>query len=160
MNARRSFLASTALLMALCAGASVARELRVEIPGEQLSGPARGILSVDVRDIQTGMPLIGAAGALYTISLQGEAPTLLCTAQSGRTGVLTMRSPGKRGDAFLLTVNAPNYEPVNQIVFVGSAPSTRIEAILSPIVISGGGKTPAGAPGQVPTTWGAIKSLY
>jgi hypothetical protein len=154
-------LIASAFFIASLPGTSLARDARVEAPGDQPSGPVRGVVNVIVVDAQNGAPIQGAHGALYTISLQGERPTALAMAISGRTGMMYFRNSNRRGDVIELVVSASGYQPNSQFVFIGAGAATVVEAVLSPVATSGsGGKSPLGAPGHVPTTWGGIKALY
>lgn len=160
MNTRRLLIAS-AFVVAGMAGTALARDPNVSTPSEPGGGGGRGFINVNVFDTETTLPISDAVGSLYTITYQGERPTLLSSSVTDRMGVLHLQTPSKKGDTFMLTVTAPTYQVTSQIVWIGSAPTTWTESGLFPIDASiSGGKTPTGAPSSVNSTWGGIKSLF
>lgn len=159
MNTRRLLIAC-ALLVAGVSGTAVARDPNVAYVGDP-SGSNRNFINVTVVDGETDELVCDATASLYTITYQGERPTLLATGVTGRTGMVCLQTTFKKGDTFMLTVTAPTYQVTSQIVWIGSAPTTYTESGLMPITAgTSSGKTPYGAPGTVQTTWGGIKSVF
>lgn len=160
---RYSFIAFAALVFAAPAFAGEHVDLT---PGSEVSpgsgGVTTGLVNVLISDVDSGLPIAGASGTLWSIPKNSwEPPVIVDTAVSGRNGYLYMNATGYRGgDVFTLNVTAPNYAAFSTLLWLSKANTTHSEVDIA--VTQSGLKqgAPSSVKGTVASTWGQIKSLY
>ncbi len=165
MKFRRSAVVALAVL-AFAAPAFAGKHVDTA-PGAGDDPPSSGgvtspALNVYVADVQTGQPIVGATGTLWSIPKQSwESPQVLGTATTGPLGIFYFYVPGyKGGDVFNLEVSATNYSPFTTLVWLSKGSTTLAAADLEQIAAGPKQGVPSSVKGTVSSTWGQIKSLY
>ena len=164
MKFRRSALVAFAL-MALAAPAFAGEHID-QHPGTGDSPPAGGVtspaLNVLISDVNSGLPIVGASGTLWSVPKQSwESPQIVGTARTGWSGTFYFLVPGyKGGDAFNLQVTATNYTSFTSLVWLTKAATTvaQVDIAVAPTGTKEG--TPSGVKGTIASTWAQIKALY